>query len=47
MVNRDFFGSPDWSNLEPFYKDLGLLYDLALTLKDASIGQKPIQTLLN
>ena len=39
--------SPDCSNLEPFYKDLGVLYDLAVLLKDDSIGYKPIQTLLN
>jgi len=39
--------SPHNFKIEPFYKDLGVLYDLAVLLKDASIGHNPIQTLLN
>ena len=42
-----FSGSPGYSDLEPIYKDLGVLLDLAVSRRDAPIGQKPIQTLLN
>ena len=42
-----YWCSPNKFNIEPLYKDLGVLYDLAIMLKDADIAGKTLHPMLN